>query len=156
MKGGIGEIFDNAIKREDQIIKNYGKKDFKRVNHIDADLDSIFNPLMKEYILGSPDEFLVKTIKQVPAFWYFSRGNMFSVVRLIIALILIILFFVAIYNKPIKFNLFIVLSIIYLNLIYAATIATARYSVPIYPLMLIPVGYYLHHIISKALNNNNE
>lgn len=156
INGGIGTLFNNAIKREDQIIKNYGIKDFQRINHIDADLDSIFNPLMKDYILNYPDKFVMKTVKQIPPFWYFGRDNSFSIIRLIIAALLIILFFVAVKKKPTKYNFFISLSIIYLNLIYAATIATARYSLPLYPLMLIPVGYYLHHLIYKVFKKNDE
>jgi hypothetical protein len=152
--GGLGgELFSNAMKREREIIHESGITDFNHIDHINHKLDSIFNPLMKEYIFHSPGKFFVKILKQIPAFWYLGKDFKYSLIRLIMAALIIIPFVVVVINRPDGFNYSIILTIIYLNIIYAAIIAVGRYSMPLYPLMLIPVINYMIDLLPESISN---
>lgn len=150
--GGLGGgLFSNAIKREDKIIHEHGLQEFQRHDHIRHDLDSIFNPLMKEYIINTPGKFAVKILKQIPAFWYLGKDFKYSMIRLFMSVLIILPFILVTINRPDGFNYTIILTVIYLNLIYAAIIAVGRYSMPLYPLMLIPVVSYLIDFIPESI-----
>jgi hypothetical protein len=106
---------------------------------------------MIEYITKQPDLFAVKVLKQIPAFWILSTNRNTAVIRLAIFIFSFSVFLLGWLKKPIRFNIFVLLTIIYFNLIYAAIYACARYSLPLFPLMMISGAYLIFEIIKNSI-----
>jgi len=151
LNSSLGPIFTKAIHRENQLLTEKGI-----VNPSEVQLDSIFNPLMIDFITKHPDQFLLKIVKQIPAFWTLSTNQHTARIRLAIFLFTASFFILGWKRKPMRFNLFVFLTILYFNLIYAAIYACARYSLPLYPLMMISGAYFAFEIIKKFIFRKKE
>lgn len=150
----ILEIWPEVIAREKEILREHGNP-----HPTFIEKDEIFGSLMRDYILHRPFDFAVKIIKQIPAFWICGETTFKSLALLAIALPMNILFIIGFFltRKKSYFANTTLIFMIYLNLIYAAVLALGRYSMPLYPPMLVLAVYVVFHIFSrkkKSLSNN--
>lgn len=136
IKKTIPEIWDVAMKEEKKILAEHGYPEGERPGFVT--LDRIFNPLMIEFITQQPARFAKKIIKQLPAFW--TRGETFGKSLVFLGFAVISLFLFAggffCFNNRLEVYI-IVICILYFNLLYAAVLAWARYSMPLYPLLML-------------------
>lgn len=153
-QNNIKDFWPEVIAREDEILREHGN-----LHPTSIEKDEIFNPIMKNYILHRPLDFALKIVKQIPAFWICGETTFKSLAFLAIALPTIILFIMGFIStrKKSYFANTAVIFIVYFNLIYAAVLALGRYSMPVYPLMLIFAVYAVFDIFNgkkKASNIN--
>lgn len=106
---------------------------------------------MRRRIVQEPVEFIKKFAVQTLTFWYIVETRKKSVIIGSIALLMLSLATVGWINAQSKrIDALPVLSVIlYFNLIYAAILAFARYSMPVYPTLLVLSGYGLTVLLSK-------
>ncbi len=150
----IMEFWTEVIAREKEILREHGNP-----HPTFIEKDEIFGRLMRDYILHRPLDFAAKIVKQIPAFWICGETTFKSLALMAIALPTIILFIIGfiLTRKESYFANTALIFIVYLNLIYAAVLALGRYSVPLYPPMLVLAVYAVFHIFNrkkKSLSNN--
>jgi len=143
----ILEIWGEVVTREHEILREHGNEDPS-----DIEKDEIFNPIMKDFILHRPFDFALKIVKQIPAFWINGETTFKSLVFLAISLPTIVLFIIgfAATHRELFFANAAIILLVYFNLIYAAVLAFARYSMPMYPPMLILAVYAVFQIFEKV------
>ncbi len=144
----IDEIWGIAMEREAEILRQNGKE---KPSHIEK--DEIFNPIMKDYMVHHPFRFAVKILKQIPAFWMCGETTKKSIVFMLLALSALVFFIKGflVLRKTSIFAYVVLITVIYFNLLYAAILAWGRYSMPIYPPMLIICLYgIVQHVIKRG------
>lgn len=126
------EIWNKFFIEYYEILHKYELKD-------DIEIQKRLDIIMKEYIINNPIGFAERTLKQIPTFWMRGDGWKKSMVYLSLSVFLIsffILGFLRLYKKSL-FAYVVLIAAVYFNLIYAAILAIGRYSMPLYPPMLI-------------------
>jgi len=142
----ISEIWGEIMDREQEIFREHGLE-----NPSPIEREEIFNPIMKDFILKSPFKFALKIVKQIPAFWINGETTSKSLVFLAMALPTLLLSIIGyiLTRKELIFANVAMIFLAYFNLIYAAVLAFARYSMPVYPPILILAVYAVFLICSK-------
>jgi hypothetical protein len=133
----VPKIWDIASKKEAHLIASNGLS-----NANDKHVEQFFNTLMIDFIVRHPFEFALKVAKQIPAFWIRGETAGKSLAFLVMALITWLAFFKAFASvRRLSPFPYVVLGLaLYLNLLYAAILAWARYSMPLYaPLLIVAV-----------------
>ncbi len=113
----------------------------------------VLDSLMKAFIIEEPGQFALHITKQLPTFWYRGENfkkSMFYLVLAVVSLGLFLLGFVKTFRENI-FGFSVLMSIIYFNLLYASILAIARYSMPVYPPMLLLGLYGLYRILRSQI-----
>jgi hypothetical protein len=139
LKNELGSMLTESFKREEKILDSLGLE-----NPTPLQLDSVFNPMMKSYVMKTPGKFAIKIVKQIPTYWTLSQNYKSSLIRVVIVLILFGLFAAGFVIRPGLFNFFVLIIAVYMTLVYAAVYAIARYSFPLYPLLLIPGVFFIY------------
>lgn len=137
LQKSIPEIWKIANEKEKEILRQ------ERIEKPGATQDRIFNNMMIKYMFYQPIQFAVKILKQMPAFWMRGQTINKSFVFILLALSALVFFikgFLVLREKSIFVHIVLFL-IIYFNLLYAAILAWARYSMPVYPPMIV-IGVY--------------
>ncbi|HEX2933983.1 MAG TPA: glycosyltransferase family 39 protein [Bacteroidales bacterium] len=143
------------VKTNEQIWRKFdvGFNEIKRKCNIDTteyvDSDIVSQPLvmhdtldfiMKNHIKTQPLSFVVRTLKQIPTFWIRGENIKKSLGFIALSFSTIFLFIVGFVklNRRDPFSYIVLITVLYFNLMYAAILAIARYSMPVYaPLMII-------------------
>ena len=93
---------------------------------------------MKDYVRHSPAAFAVKIAKQIPAFWIRGETRGKSLVFMACALGTLGLWGWSSWcRRSFSATGVVLWTVLYFNLLYAAVLAWARYSMPLYPLLLL-------------------
>ena len=132
----IPEIWAVAMEREAAVLRAHGYPEGAQLDW--AEKDDVFDPLMKDYVRHSPVAFAVKIAKQIPAFWIRGETRGKSLVFMVCALGTLGLWGWSSWRRRYCPATGVVLwTVLYFNLLYAAVLAWARYSMPLYPLLLL-------------------
>ena len=143
-------------REEDRILRGMG---LDPDSITDLEKDRVFQGFLWEDITARPHRFLLKVVKQVPAFWY--RGNTWwsSVYFLVQSAVFLSLFGIALWRFRQERVLGILFAsfILYMNLLHASLVAIARYSLPLYPPMtLFIAAWWLHARREGGGSRNGE
>ena len=109
---------------------------------IELEKDRIENAEMKRKIFQEPFDFLRKSAIQFFTFWYIVETKLKSVIVGSIAIVVLALSAIG-YARASRLNLLawpIIGVVLYFNAIYAAFLAFARYSMPLFPTLAILAG----------------
>jgi 4-amino-4-deoxy-L-arabinose transferase-like glycosyltransferase len=106
---------------------------------IEAQKDHVEDAVAISRVLHDPASFLGKFLVQLATFWYMVETRVTSLVIGGIALVILALSVLGILRarRASMVTWPVVAVILYLNVVYAATLAVARYSMPLYPMLLI-------------------
>lgn len=132
----IPEIWAVAMQREAAVLQAHGYPEGAQPDW--AEKDDVFDPLMKDYVRHSPAAFAVKIAKQIPAFWIRGETRGKSLVFMACALGTLGLWGWSSWcRRSFSATGVVLWTVLYFNLLYAAVLAWARYSMPLYPLLLL-------------------
>jgi 4-amino-4-deoxy-L-arabinose transferase-like glycosyltransferase len=106
---------------------------------IEAQKDRIEGAEMKRLILHQPAGFVRKFVVQLATFWYIVETRTKSLLTSAIALVVLALAAVGMRRarRQGAATWPLVAIVVYLNIVYAANLAFARYSMPLYPTLLV-------------------
>jgi Dolichyl-phosphate-mannose-protein mannosyltransferase len=106
---------------------------------IEAQKDQVEDAVARSRVLHDPVGSLGKFLAQLATFWYIVETRFTSLVLGGMALVLLALSVLGVLRarRASVVTWPVVAVALYLNLVYAATVAVARYSMPLYPLLLI-------------------
>jgi hypothetical protein len=143
LKKTNAEIWTKFFVEFDQILKNDYKSELELQDKLDL--------MMKEDIQKNPVGYIKRTLKQIPTFWMRGENLMKSLAYMGMSMALIFFFFVGFFKlrKSSVFVYIVLCAAVYFNLIYASILAIARYSVPLYPPMLIVGSMGLIYIYQR-------
>ena len=162
----VGTNWDwDANLMEDQLLKQHGMSFFSTEQfgpngeprqmeaRVDLELkkEKIESAEMKRRLIHEPGGFVRKFLTQSLTFWYIVETRKKSVQIGAIALVFLALAGFGVFRAhrnrievaPI------VATVLYFNLLYAAILAFARYSMPVYPVLLTLTGYGLTQILPQ-------
>ncbi len=131
LKKGIAELWTESEKRETAFIAAVGAGP-------GAELDELFARPMRQLMFRTPHRFAVKILKQIPAFWSLGDSLPKSSFFLCNAVLLLALGGRGLWRRRTEpASVLVFFTVVYFNLCYAAILAYARYSVVLYPLLLL-------------------
>jgi hypothetical protein len=106
---------------------------------IEVQKDHVEDAVAISRVLHDPAGFLGKFLVQLATFWYIVETRLKSLVIGGMALVLLVLSALGVLRarRDSVVTWPVVAVILYLNLVYAATVAVARFSMPLYPMLLI-------------------
>ncbi len=135
----LADTLGDCVAEENRILRGLGK-DPALVSYLEK--DDVFRSLMWEDIRSRPQQHVLNTLKQIPAFWYTGNTWWTSLYILGQAAVFLALFGTALFHLRRRRDLSVLvgLFIVYMNLLHAGLVAIARYSLPLYPLMTLVIA----------------
>jgi hypothetical protein len=141
-----------------RLLSQYGVRFFKYTHpdvpdwQLEAQKDRIELSEVKRRLLHEPVDFLRKFVIQLATFWYVVETRGKSLLVGAVALVVLVLASLGVVRARRQGALIwpVVSLIVYINAFYAAILAFARYSMPLYPTLLILAAGGLEHLISRS------
>ncbi len=126
--------------------------------HTSAEANKVLDERMKTEILSNPQKFIIKILKQIPAFWYRGGSLAKSLIFLVFAIPILIISLIGFFKSKntSMMGYVVAASVIYFNLIYASILAIARYSMPLYTPMIILAVMGMHAIFKRKSEKYNN
>jgi 4-amino-4-deoxy-L-arabinose transferase-like glycosyltransferase len=142
-------LYEDAILRKNgfYLLPEVGGEKVKPTHSIEFDLtkEKIENRVAKEMVLGDPVGFLRKVLIQLFTFWYLVETRSKSLIVGGLAALALALAFIgwrAARREGIDVSPVIAV-VVYFNVLYAVMLSFARYSMPVFPSLLILSGHGL-------------
>ena len=122
------------------------------MSNLDFELrkEAIEGAEMKRKLLHEPGRFLHKFVAQLATFWYIVETRKKSLIVGAIALVtLSFAFYGWLRSRPIQPGVFVIaFTAGYFNIVYAVFLSFARYSMPLYPILLILAANGILHLLN--------
>jgi hypothetical protein len=120
---------------------------------IELEKDRIESAELKRRLLANPGEFVKKFVVQLATFWYIVETRKKSMIIGFIALVMLSLSALGLVRARREGAMAwpVACVILYFNVIYAAFLAFARYSMPVYPTLAILAGGGLLTLYEKTV-----
>lgn len=122
--------------------------------HLEVQRDRIEGAEVRRRLLHEPLGFLRKFLIQLATFWYVVDGRLKSIFTGAVALVVLALAAIGVLHARRQGTVTwpIVAVLVYLNLVYAATLAIGRYSMPLYPTLLVLASGGLAYVASRFVH----
>jgi hypothetical protein len=133
------DTLGDCVAEENRLLQGLGK-DPALISGLEK--EDVFRNLMWEDIRSGPQQHILKTLKQIPAFWYKGNAWWTSLYFLGQSAVFLALFGTALFHlrRRRELGVLVGLFIVYMTLLHASLVAIARYSLPLYPLMTLVIA----------------